>query len=143
MARFEPRNLLITGGAGFIGSNLTRRMLAAGGEGAGLAKVVVLDALTYAGHLANLDGVTADPRFQFVHADICDRATVERAFADHAIDSVFHLAAESHVDRSIEAADAFVRTNVTGTFTLLDVARRAWADRYDATRFVHVSTDEV
>ena len=134
---------MITGGAGFIGSNLTRRMLAAGGEGAGLEKVVVLDALTYAGHLANLEGVTGDTRFTFVHADICDRAAVERAIADHAIDAIFHLAAESHVDRSIEAADVFVRTNVTGTFTLLDVARRAWADRFDATRFVHVSTDEV
>jgi dTDP-glucose 4,6-dehydratase len=143
MASFEPRRLLITGGAGFIGSNLTRRMLAAAGEGAGLEKIVVLDALTYAGHLANLEGMTGDPRFAFVHADICDRLAVEGAIADHAIDSIFHLAAESHVDRSIEAADVFVRTNVTGTFTLLDVARRAWADRFDATRFVHVSTDEV
>jgi len=143
MGRFEPRRLLITGGAGFIGSNLTRRMLAAGGEAAGLEKVVVLDALTYAGHLANLDGVTSDPRLHWVHADICDRAAVERVLADHAIDAIFHLAAESHVDRSIEAADVFVRTNVTGTFTLIDVARRAWADRFDATRFVHVSTDEV
>lgn len=143
MARFEPRRLLITGGAGFIGSNLTRRMLAAGGEGTGLEKVVVLDALTYAGHLANLEGVTGDARFHCVHADICDRPAVERVIADHAIDAIFHLAAESHVDRSIEAADLFVRTNVTGTFTLLDVARRAWADRFEVTRFVHVSTDEV
>jgi len=143
MTQFQPRRLLITGGAGFIGSSLARRMLAAGGDGAGLEKVVVFDALTYAGHLANLDGVTREPRFAFIHADICDRAAVERAFADHAIDSVFHLAAESHVDRSIEAADAFVRTNVTGTFTLLDVARRAWEGKYDRTRFVHVSTDEV
>ena len=142
MARFEPRRLLITGGAGFIGSNLTRRMLAATGP-AGLEKVLVLDALTYAGHLANLEGVTGDPRFELVHADICDRAAVERALVDHNIDSIFHLAAESHVDRSIEAADVFVRTNVTGTFTLLDVARRVWADRLEATRFVHVSTDEV
>lgn len=143
MARFEPRRLLITGGAGFIGSNLTRRMLARGGEGAGLEKLVVLDALTYAGHLANLDGVMDDGRLAFVHGDICDRGTVEQVIADHAIDAVLHLAAESHVDRSIEAADAFVRTNVTGTFTLLDVARRAWEGRYDRTRFVHVSTDEV
>lgn len=140
---FEPRRLLITGGAGFIGSNLTRRMLAAGGEGAGLEKVIVLDALTYAGHLANLDGVTADPRFVFVHGDICDRTLVERVLVDHAIDAIFHLAAESHVDRSIEAADVFIRTNVTGTFTLLEAARRAWTDRFAVTRFVHVSTDEV
>ncbi len=140
---FEPRRLLITGGAGFIGSNLARRMLAAGGEGAGLERVVVLDALTYAGHLANLDGVTNDARFTFVHGDICDRALVERVLAEHAIDAIFHLAAESHVDRSIEAADVFIRTNVTGTFTLLEAARRAWADRFASTRFVHVSTDEV
>src|SRR6185295_101843 len=83
MARFEPRRLLITGGAGFIGSNLTRRMLASGGEGAGLEKVVVLDALTYAGHLANLDGLTSDARLVFVHGDICDRAVVERSVAEH------------------------------------------------------------
>lgn len=140
---FEPRRLLITGGAGFIGSNLTRRMLASVGDGSGLEKVIVLDALTYAGHLANLDGVTQDPRFAFVHGDICDRTLVERVLAEHAIDAIFHLAAESHVDRSIESADVFIRTNVTGTFTLLEAARRAWTDRFDSTRFVHVSTDEV
>ena len=139
MASFEPRRLLITGGAGFIGSNLTRQTVA---ERGGLEAVVVLDALTYAGHRENLADIT-DPRLQFIHGDICDRPLVERVFADHQIDAVFHLAAESHVDRSIEAADDFVRTNVHGTFTLLDIARRAWANRYDATRFVHVSTDEV
>ena len=143
MPRFEPTRLLITGGAGFIGSNLARRMLAGNGDGGALEKVVVLDALTYAGHLANLERVRGDSRFHFVHADICDRAAVERTIADHAIDAVFHLAAESHVDRSIESADAFVRTNVTGTFTLLDVVRRAWEGRFERTRFVHVSTDEV
>ncbi len=141
MATFEPRRLLITGGAGFIGSNLTRAVLAA--DDRALEAVVVLDAFTYAGHRANLAAVTGDPRFHLVEGDICDRPTVERVFADHAIDAVFHLAAESHVDRSIEAADEFVRTNVTGTFTLLDVARRAWAERLPAARFVHVSTDEV
>src|SRR4051794_24368562 len=98
---FEPRRLLITGGAGFIGSNLTRRMLAAGREGAGLEQIVVLDALTYAGHLANLDGVMNDPRLHFVRADICDRVALERVLAEHRIDAVLHLAAESHVDRSI------------------------------------------
>ncbi|HSO40748.1 MAG TPA: dTDP-glucose 4,6-dehydratase [Labilithrix sp.] len=141
MAMFQPKRLLITGGAGFIGSNLTRSVL--GGEGPALEAVVVLDALTYAGHLVNLAGVDSDPRLTFVHGDICDRPVVERLFAEHRIDSVLHLAAESHVDRSIESADVFVRTNVTGTFTLLDVARRAWADRHADTRFVHVSTDEV
>src|SRR5262249_37526016 len=114
MTQFEPSRLLITGGAGVIGSSLARRLLSPGGDGGRLEKVVVFDALTYAGHLANLDGVNRDPRYQFVHADICDRAAVERAFTEHAIDGVFHLAAESHVDRSIVAADAFVRTNVTG-----------------------------
>jgi dTDP-glucose 4,6-dehydratase len=143
MDSFAPRRLLITGGAGFIGSNLTRRMVAPGGEGSGLEQIVVLDALTYAGHLANLDGVIGDPRVVFVHGDICDRAVVARVLADHAIDAIFHLAAESHVDRSIVAADAFVRTNVTGTFTLLEAARRAWDGRYGQARFVHVSTDEV
>lgn len=144
MVTFEPRRLLITGGAGFIGSSLTRAMLTPTGiDGRALETVVVLDAFTYAGHRANLAGAIEDPRFCLVEGDICDRRTVERVFAEHRIDAVFHLAAESHVDRSIEAADEFVRTNVTGTFTLLEVARRVWENRLDATRFVHVSTDEV
>jgi len=141
MVSYEPRRLLITGGAGFIGSNLTRAVLTAADTK--LERVVVLDALTYAGHRVNLDAVKDDPRFQFVEGDICDRTLVESLLAEHAIDSVFHLAAESHVDRSIESADVFVRTNVTGTFTLLDAATRAWSGKFDATRFIHVSTDEV
>ena len=139
MPGFEPRRLLVTGGAGFIGSNLTRHALARATE-LGIDRVVVLDALTYAGHLANLEGVSG---YAFVHGDICDRSTVERVFAEHEIDAVLHLAAESHVDRSIESAGAFVQTNVTGTFTLLDVALRTWERRLESTRFVHVSTDEV
>ena len=135
MPTFEPKRLLITGGAGFIGSNFTRRMLATGG----LESVVVLDALTYAGHLENLADVAGDPRFTFVHGDICDRPLVDRILREHAIDAVVHLAAESHVDRSIESAEAFVRTNVTGTFTLLEAVRNSAHTR----RFVHVSTDEV
>jgi dTDP-glucose 4,6-dehydratase len=142
MTELAPKRLLITGGAGFIGSNLTRHVVASAAV-RGIEKIVVLDALTYAGHLANLDGVDRDSRYIFVHGDICDRPLVARLFDEHAIDAVLHLAAESHVDRSIEAADEFVRTNVTGTFTLLDAARRAWDGRYDATKFVHVSTDEV
>ncbi|CAN5920847.1 dTDP-glucose 4,6-dehydratase [soil metagenome] len=133
MGTFHPSRLLITGGAGFIGSNLTRRVLAAGAIDA----VVVLDALTYAGHLESLAEVSGDPRLTFIHGDICDRPLVERILREHAIDAVFHLAAESHVDRSIEAAEAFVRTNVTGTFTLLEAVRAG------GQRFVHVSTDEV
>lgn len=108
-----------------------------------LERVVVLDALTYAGHLANLEGVS-DPRYIFVKGDICDRDAVEELFVEHDFDAVLHLAAESHVDRSIEAADVFVRTNVNGTFALIDVARRAWERKgAEPTRFVHVSTDEV
>jgi dTDP-glucose 4,6-dehydratase len=135
MADFRPKRVLVTGGAGFIGSSLVRAIVA----DRSIEKVVVLDALTYAGHRVNLDGVETT----FVHGDICDRPLVDRLFAEHAFDAVLHLAAESHVDRSIESADAFIHTNVTGTFTLLDVARRAWKDRLDATRFVHCSTDEV
>jgi dTDP-glucose 4,6-dehydratase len=146
MATFEPRRLLITGGAGFIGSNLVHAVLGPAGAAPGGPApelVVVLDLFTYAGHRANLTGALEDPRFCLVEGDICDRPLVERLLAEHRIDAILHLAAESHVDRSIEAADAFVRTNVTGTFTLLDAARRAWADRLEEVRFLHVSTDEV
>jgi dTDP-glucose 4,6-dehydratase len=135
---FRSRRLLVTGGAGFIGSAVVRKMLA----DSGLERLVVLDALTYAGHRVNLDGVDADPRYSFVHGDICDPQLVHELFEHHRFDAVLHLAAESHVDRSIESAAEFVRTNVNGTFTLLDAARRAWEGRDDA-RFVHVSTDEV
>ncbi|MBA3461267.1 MAG: dTDP-glucose 4,6-dehydratase [Deltaproteobacteria bacterium] len=137
MGTFEPTRLLVTGGAGFIGSNFVRRMLTTK-----VARVVVLDALTYAGDRKNLDGIS-DPRVVFVQGDICDRAVVERVFTEHAIDAVAHLAAESHVDRSIEAAGVFVQTNVTGTFTLLDVALRTWGEHPTGRRFLHVSTDEV
>lgn len=134
---FQPTRLLITGGAGFIGSSVVRRALTSEAE-----VVIVLDALTYAGHRINLEGPDADPRFVFVHGDICDASLVSDLFERYAIDSVLHLAAESHVDRSIEAASEFIRTNVHGTFTLLDAARHAWGSRTDR-RFVHVSTDEV
>jgi dTDP-glucose 4,6-dehydratase len=136
---FVARRLLITGGAGFIGSTVVRQAL----ERDGIERVIVLDALTYAGHEVNLDGMAKDERLSFVHGDVCDRVLVERLFAEHAIDAVLHLAAESHVDRSIECADAFVRTNVNGTFVMIDAARRAWDKRGAPARFVHVSTDEV
>ena len=130
--------ILITGGAGFIGSNFARFRLQQHPQD----RVVVLDARTYAGNLESLQDVEANPNFRFVQADICDRAAVEQVFGDEAIDRVVHFAAESHVDRSILAPDAFIRTNVEGTFVLLDVARAAWKGREDV-RFLHVSTDEV
>jgi dTDP-glucose 4,6-dehydratase len=136
MASFQPRRLLVTGGAGFIGSAVVRAVVAQN-----LERVVVLDALTYAGHKVNLAGT--ESAAEFVHGDICDRDLVEKLWAEHRFDSVLHLAAESHVDRSIESAEAFIRTNVNGTFSLLDSARRAWDGKSDEARFVHVSTDEV
>lgn len=145
-ASFQPTRLLVTGGAGFIGSTVVRDVLKRGPEaGRALEAVVVLDLLTYAGHRANLehDATLDDPRFAFVHGDICDRELVAKLFGEHRFDAVLHLAAESHVDRSIESAAAFVRTNVDGTFTLIDAARRAWESTTTPCRFVHVSTDEV
>jgi len=135
------KRVLITGGAGFIGSAVVRSALAYPKAD----RVVVLDAFTYAGHAVNLEGLDRDPRFACVAGDICDRPLVEKIFADESIDTVLHLAAESHVDRSIEDAAAFVRTNVNGTFVLLDVARRAWLGKPagENARFIHVSTDEV
>ncbi|MCA9670841.1 MAG: dTDP-glucose 4,6-dehydratase [Myxococcales bacterium] len=127
---------LVTGGAGFIGSNLVRFLLGRGLD------VLNVDALTYAGNLDSLADVAADTRYRFARADVRDRAALERLFAEFDPQLVFHLAAESHVDRSIVAPEDFVTTNVVGTFTLLEVARRAWGDD-GARRFVHVSTDEV
>jgi dTDP-glucose 4,6-dehydratase len=132
--------MLVTGGAGFIGSNFVRSALAADSE----LQLVDIDALTYAGHLASLDGVdeTFGARYTFVHADIRDVETVRRLFSDYDIDTVVHLAAESHVDRSIDAPIDFIDTNIRGTANLLEAARSAWRDREDV-RFHHVSTDEV
>ena len=123
--------LLITGGAGFIGSNYVHWVLGNRDDA-----VTVYDALTYAGNLANLRDVEDDPRFAFVKGDICDRSALEMAMAGH--DAVVHFAAESHVDRSIVSPDDFVRTNCDGTNVVMDVARRAGVERV-----VHISTDEV
>lgn len=136
----HPRSILVTGGAGFIGSNYVRWALAADPE----LKLVNVDALTYAGHLASLDGVDDDygPRYTFIHADIREADTMRRIFTEHEVDTVVHLAAESHVDRSIDGPIDFIDTNVRGTAILLEAARSAWRDRSDV-RFHHVSTDEV
>jgi dTDP-glucose 4,6-dehydratase len=133
--------LLITGGAGFIGSNLARLAHAAGHE------VTVVDKLTYAGNLASLADLLGRPCFAFTQADICDGEAMRRIFAETRPDKVLHLAAESHVDRSIDGPAAFIATNVTGTFQLLQAALGHWKGlsgaARDSFRFVHVSTDEV
>lgn len=131
--------LLITGGAGFIGSAVVRLAMAQGHA------VVNLDKLTYAACLANVASVAEMPGYAFVEADICDRAALDKVFADHAPDAVMHLAAESHVDRSIDGPGAFIQTNVTGTYTLLEAARAYWQGqgRPEGFRFHHISTDEV
>jgi dTDP-glucose 4,6-dehydratase len=134
--------LFITGGAGFIGSNLVRRALERTRD-----RVVVLDRLTYAGHLASLTEVEANPRYVFEKLDIADRAAVRDAFCRHRPAALLNLAAESHVDRSIDAPSDFIRTNIVGTFELLEATRAFLAEAPPgdraAFRFVHVSTDEV
>src|SRR5579863_4240523 len=128
---------LITGGAGFIGCNFVRLALPTA------PKLVVLDALTYAGNLSNLSGLLDSPKLTFVRGDICDADLVTRLFREHGITHVIHFAAESHVDRSILGSAPFVRTNVLGTHTLLEAARTAWGNTTQGRRFLHVSTDEV
>jgi dTDP-glucose 4,6-dehydratase len=131
--------LIVTGGAGFIGSAVVRQAVGQGHE------VVNLDALTYAACLDNVASVADAPNYSFVQADIRDRAALDRVFAEHAPDAVMHLAAESHVDRSIDGPGTFIDTNITGTYTLLEAARAYWVGqgRPDAFRFHHISTDEV
>jgi len=134
--------LLITGGAGFIGSALVRHLVSHTGD-----EVVNVDKLTYAGSKEALAQVLASPRHVFEQVDICNRPELDRIFAQHQPQAVMHLAAESHVDRSIHGPDAFIHSNVVGTYTLLEAARQYWqalpAARKDAFRFLHVSTDEV
>ena len=135
------RKVLVTGGAGFIGSAVCRRLVADG------AAVLNLDALTYAGNLQSLAMIDNAPNYRFAKVDICDRRAVAEAFETFAPDQVIHLAAESHVDRSITAGDAFIQTNIVGAFSMLEAARAYWQalapQRRDAFRFLHVSTDEV
>jgi len=134
--------ILVTGGAGFIGSNFILQWI--GNEG---TPVINLDKLTYAGNLRNLEHISADPRYKFVYGDIIDRDLVCSLFERYRPRALVHLAAESHVDRSIRGPDDFVRTNVQGTFSLLEEARAYWTglpEREQAAfRFLHVSTDEV
>jgi dTDP-glucose 4,6-dehydratase len=133
----------VTGGAGFIGSNLVHYLLAREPG----SRVVVYDRLTYAGNLDNLSDIAGDPRYRFIQGDICDRERVRQALDETTPDVIFNLAAESHVDRSIDGPGEFVRTNVNGTFEMLEGARALIASRDDEFRerfrFVHVSTDEV
>ncbi|MBN9429781.1 MAG: dTDP-glucose 4,6-dehydratase [Burkholderiales bacterium] len=134
--------ILVTGGAGFIGSNFVLDWLAGCDE-----PVVNLDALTYAGNLRNLASLAGDSRHRFVHGDICDAALLDALLAEHQPRAIVHFAAESHVDRSILGPQAFIQTNVVGSFTLLEAARRHWggldAAAREAWRLLHVSTDEV
>src|SRR5579859_5121437 len=140
------KSILVTGGAGFIGSNFVNYILDQDDD----TQVVNLDALTYAGEMSNLAEVEKNPRHVFIKGDVLDRPNLERIFNQHSISGVIHFAAESHVDNSISGPEAFIRTNVLGTFTVLDVARRSWMDApfqfkggKEKNRFLHISTDEV
>ena len=116
--------VLVTGGAGFIGSNFVHYWL----ETYPQDKVIVLDALTYAGNLASLKPVENNPNYSFCHGNICDTDLVEKLLIDHKIDTIVHFAAESHVDRSIDGPDAFIETNIIGTYTLLKATKKVWLD---------------
>lgn len=138
--------ILVTGGAGFIGANFIPYYLESNTDTA----IVNIDALTYAGDLRNLEEVEEHPRYTFVEGDICDRGLIEKLFSQYNFRGVIHFAAESHVDNSIENPDAFVSTNVFGTFNLLDVAKHHWMEapgvykkEFENARFHHISTDEV
>lgn len=133
------KKLLITGGAGFIGSHVVRRFVNTYPD----YKIINLDKLTYAGNLANLKDIEEKQNYEFVKGDIVDAVFIDQLFADYSFDAVIHLAAESHVDRSISNPVEFVMTNVVGTVNLLNAARKHWAGDYSNKRFYHVSTDEV
>jgi dTDP-glucose 4,6-dehydratase len=133
------KKILITGGAGFIGSHVVRLFVNKYPE----YHIYNLDALTYAGNLENIIDIEKKPNYTFVKGDITDAVFISNLFQQHQFDGVIHLAAESHVDRSIEDPMAFVKTNVIGTVNLLNAARESWANAFDGKRFYHVSTDEV
>lgn len=133
------KTIIITGAAGFIGSHVARLFVNKYPE----YKIIVLDKLTYAGNLENLKDFSSQPNYEFVRADITDAATIRQVFAKYKPDGVIHLAAESHVDRSISNPMEFIMTNVVGTVVLLNAAREIWNDNFEGKRFYHVSTDEV
>ena len=133
------RNILVTGGAGFIGSHLVRLLVNKYPE----YQIINMDALTYAGNLENLKDIEHKENYSFAKCDICDFKKVQQVFVDYKIDSVIHLAAESHVDRSIEDPFSFAQTNVMGTLSLLQVAKSYWKNNFENKLFYHVSTDEV
>src|SRR5688500_13032040 len=132
-------HLLVTGGAGFIGSNVLHRII----NEPAVTRLVNLDCLTYAGHLANLERVSANPKYVFEKVDLRDKKSVLDVVQKHAITHVMHLAAESHVDRSISGPGDFIHTNILGTFHLLEACRASWSADFVGKRFHHVSTDEV
>ncbi|MGR0480295.1 MAG: dTDP-glucose 4,6-dehydratase [Candidatus Electronema sp. V4] len=131
--------ILVTGAAGFIGVNFVRLLLRERQDW----RVINLDKLTYAGNLQSLADVSGHPNYTFIKGDICDAALLDRLFREHQIDTVAHFAAESHVDRSITGPAEFIQTNVVGTFTLLEAAKKHWSGKGEGCRFLHVSTDEV
>ncbi|HTN44785.1 MAG TPA: dTDP-glucose 4,6-dehydratase [Flavipsychrobacter sp.] len=133
------KSIIITGGAGFIGSHVVRLFVNQYPE----YSIINLDALTYAGNLENLKDIEQAPNYTFIKANICDAAAISEIFAQHKPDGIIHLAAESHVDRSIKDPNAFIQTNVMGTANLLNAARELWKGNYEGKRFYHVSTDEV
>lgn len=138
-SKYMKRNILITGGAGFIGSHVVRLFVNKYPD----YRIVNLDKLTYAGNLANLRDIEKAPNYTFVKADICDYDTIREVFCKYDIDGVIHLAAESHVDRSIKDPFTFARTNVMGTLSLLQAAKEQWNGNWEGKRFYHISTDEV
>lgn len=133
------KSILITGGAGFIGSHVIRRFVNKYPD----YQVINLDVLTYAGNLENLTDIEAQPNYKFIKADITDESAIDKVFVDNKIEGVIHLAAESHVDRSISDPMAFIKTNILGTVVLLNAARKYWKDNHDGKLFYHISTDEV
>jgi dTDP-glucose 4,6-dehydratase len=143
MNKFNPHKILVTGSAGFIGSNFVHWLLKSDSQ----VQIISLDKLTYAGNLKNLDKLPDSSRHVFVQGDICDRAILDKVLRENAIDAIVHFAAESHVDRSITGPAAFIETNIVGTFNLLEAARKYWIEEKKWNqancRFHHISTDEV